>query len=71
MILLEINPVSPPCPAIAPASLCKFSVDILQMFISGGGVSDVYAVMARTGGPGQILLINTVFIVSYEDLLTS
>ena len=31
------------------------SLFLLQMFISGGGESDLYAVMARTGDKGVIL----------------
>lgn len=34
-----------------PWSLCTLS-PILQAFISGGGESDIYVVMCRTGGPG-------------------
>ena len=47
------------------SDIALFQNSLLQMFISGGGESDLYAVMARTGDKGLIFICDLKFLLKY------
>ena len=47
------------------SDIALFQNSLLQMFISGGGESDLYAVMARTGDKGLIFICDLNFLLKY------